>query len=322
MRRASFAPAQWAMKFSGRGSSSSVRLSCIPALEPIGSAKARLVEDETANPASTHIATLAEGDEDSFDMDLSTESVEECLGAPSNVDMATRRRQSTGRLSISSVPGDVVKGAVGYAVASVFDPLLLSNILDFISFRELIGNCSLVSQSWHHIAVKLASMVVVSRGCDDGDQGDPDNDVVFKSWPHFVEKFPKGSFLAEGGCKQVFRVWSSIMQRWEAIAVINVAVCIVNIVIGSVTFPSHGPLVVCRPLKTVLLVSSSRGRQNAHICCPISLPNASVPTSLNCFKYSDFVTRQRRDCGVLPRTRNRNAVGHDFATRCVLQFDI
>lgn len=235
MRRASFAPAQWATKFSGRGSSTSIRLSCIPPLAPAARSgvnnrfsfmpSATTDGNDEASPPSPSVFT--EEDDDSLDADLSMESVEEALGAPSNVDLATRRRQSTGRLSVSSVAGDVVKGSVGYAVASVFDPLLLSHVLGFVSYRELISSCSTVSRSWHHISMKLASMVVVSRGCSDPDDGDAESgadSVVFTSWPHFVQKFPKGTFLAQGGCKTVHRVWSSVMQRWEAIAVVDVQV--------------------------------------------------------------------------------------------------
>ena len=203
MRRMSFAPAQWATKFAGRGSSTSIRLSCIPPLAPASrgggggapllldmNTGERIAEDDEEEDGEAQRQQQPEGEEEeeeqSLDMDLSMESVEEALGAPSNVDLATRRRQSAGRLSVSSVAGDVVLGSVGYAVATVFDPLLLSHILGFISYAELIGSCAAVSKQWNHIAIKLASMIVVSRGCEEEQlDGDDDNSVVFTSWPHF-----------------------------------------------------------------------------------------------------------------------------------------
>ena len=34
------------------------------------------------------------------------------------------------------------------AVASVFDPLLLSHVMGFLSYSELIGSCAAVSRAW------------------------------------------------------------------------------------------------------------------------------------------------------------------------------
>ncbi len=221
-----------------------------------------------------------------LDLDMSTESAlggEEHQAAllPTNTDLGTRRRQTAGCLSMSCVPGDVVAGGVGFAVATVFDPLLLSHVLGFLSFRELLRACAAVSRAWCHTATKLASMIVVSRviGAGEGDEDEDDDDdgststsednnVVFSSWAHFARLFPKGSYIAKGGSKTVYRVWADVAQRWEAMAVVDVAVC--QLVSSSI---SLSLLPLFRPLSLVLSPSSSSPCLSSSL--PLSLASSS-----------------------------------------------
>lgn len=52
-------------------------------------------------------------------------------------------------------------------------------------------------------------------------RGAPLAPPLLTSWGPFLSAFPRGSFLAAGAYKRVYRVWCAALQRWEALSVMD-----------------------------------------------------------------------------------------------------
>eukprot|EP00588_Corethron_pennatum_P009363 CAMPEP_0194276296 /NCGR_PEP_ID=MMETSP0169-20130528/8920_1 /TAXON_ID=218684 /ORGANISM="Corethron pennatum, Strain L29A3" /LENGTH=1536 /DNA_ID=CAMNT_0039019985 /DNA_START=113 /DNA_END=4723 /DNA_ORIENTATION=- len=123
---------------------------------------------------------------------------------------------------------------------------IVQNIFGFFTEEELLCKVSLVCSEWAtHASFSHASLMLASVGCVDTllnsskrssyeVDGKDDIDInsinssnsalkfMDKPWSHLEQRFPRASFLAEGGNKHVYRVWNSKVNAEEAVSVMDV----------------------------------------------------------------------------------------------------
>lgn len=114
---------------------------------------------------------------------------------------------------------------------------ILKRVLVYLSEPELLRSASLVCTGWADIATEAhAELMLLSVGCKgflhgetDGDDDDSDDEssdagdgvqgLLDRPWDYLTSTFPWARFLAEGGFKQVYKVFNHNHRVEEAISV-------------------------------------------------------------------------------------------------------
>lgn len=117
------------------------------------------------------------------------------------------------------------------------DTVILKSVFVFLTEADLLRSVSPVCTKWADVATEAhAELMLTSVGCtgflsgeseldesDDDDESSYANDdaprYLEKSWSYLTATFPWARFLAEGGFKQVFKVFNHVHRAEEAISV-------------------------------------------------------------------------------------------------------
>ena len=94
-----------------------------------------------------------------------------------------------------------------------FPSSILPAVFDFLAPADLLSRCCAVSKSWNAAARAAANLAAAIR---------PVDAVIDVPWSRLLDAFPSGSFLSEGSYKQVYKVRSAALGRWEAISVMDI----------------------------------------------------------------------------------------------------
>lgn len=117
------------------------------------------------------------------------------------------------------------------------DDTLLKRIFVYLTEPELLRTTSLVCTKWADASTEAhAELMLMSVGCKgflssheeesddesslDGDEGSPG--LLERPWDYITSTFPWARFLAEGGFKQVYKVFNHTHRVEEAISVMYV----------------------------------------------------------------------------------------------------
>ncbi len=89
---------------------------------------------------------------------------------------------------------------------------VLSQIFEYLPSSYLLASAVQVSEVWCTTGSQVASMAAAFS---------LSSSTIFNNVAKLLSAYPKGDFLAKGGFKEVYKIWSNIRERYEAVAVMN-----------------------------------------------------------------------------------------------------
>lgn len=97
-------------------------------------------------------------------------------------------------------------------------PVILTNILNYLPFNDIINNTLYVNKQWNRISEKtlswLAGTNIINKLCD--------SPYILSNYKELWKLYPWGRYLSYGGFKEVYKIYNKIHNRYEALSIMDI----------------------------------------------------------------------------------------------------